>query len=58
LLVIAIFISFSIQSMDSDREFFSVFWGIMAVVGVVALKLYRDKELQEIFDKKHDLFDF
>jgi len=44
--------------MDSDREFFSVFWGIMAVVGVVALKLYRDKELQEIFDKKHDLFDF
>lgn len=58
MLVIAIFISFSIQSMDSDREFFSVFWGIMAVVGVVALKLYRDKELQEIFDKKHDLFDF
>jgi len=43
--------------MNDDREFFAVFWGILAVAGVATLAIYRDKTLKEIFDDKHDLFD-
>ena len=50
ILVIAILISFSIQSMNDDREFFMYFWGVLAMVGVGYIVIYRDKKLQEIFD--------
>lgn len=55
LLVIAILISFSIQSMNDNRVEWIYIWSILSVIGVVSLVIYRAKMLHEIFDSNHDI---
>lgn len=49
-LVIAVLISFSIQSMDDDRDVWMYVWGILSIVGIIYLVRYRKRKLDEIFD--------
>lgn len=55
LLVIAILISFSINSMNDNREDWMYIWGTLSMIGVVALVVYRAKKMHEIFDSNHDI---
>ena len=50
LLVIAIIISFTVQSMSEEDNRLMYFWGVLAVIGIFLLRRYRDKELDKIFD--------
>jgi len=50
-----VLISFSIDSMNDNRESWMYVWGILSMIGVVALVIYRAKTLHEIFDSNHDI---
>ena len=54
ILVIAILISFSIQSMNDNRYEWMYLWSILAMIGAIGLIIYREKNLHEIFDKDTD----
>ena len=49
LLIIAVLISFSIQSMNDNREEFMYLWGVLATIGFISLVIYREKKLHELF---------
>ena len=51
LLIIAVLISFSVQSMNDNRYEFMYLWGSLSVIGVIGLVIYREKKLHEIFDE-------
>lgn len=53
LLIIALLISFMVQSMSEERNQWMYFWGMLVVIGVVLVKRYRDKTLREIFDDEY-----
>jgi len=55
LLVIAVLISFSIDSVNDNREDWMYVWGTLVMIGVVALVVYRAKKMHEIFDSNHDI---
>lgn len=55
LLMIAVLISFSIQSMTDNRYEWMYLWGSLAMIGVIWLVIYREKKLNEIFDSDHDI---
>lgn len=50
LLVIAMLISFTVQSMSEEDNRWMYFWGILSMIGIFLLRRYRDKELDKIFD--------
>lgn len=53
LLIIALLISFMVQSMSEERNQWMYFWGMLVIIGVVLIKRYRDKKLGEIFDDEY-----
>lgn len=55
LLVIAIMISFSIDSINDNKEDWMYIWGTLSMIGVIALVIYRAKKLHEIYDSNHDI---
>ncbi len=55
LLIIAVLISFSIDSMNDDRPEFMYMYGGSAIAVFVALVIYRQKKLYDIFDSSHDI---
>ncbi|NIP61460.1 MAG: hypothetical protein GWN01_00695 [Nitrosopumilaceae archaeon] len=55
LLIIAVLISFSVQSMNDNRHFWMFVWGGSSIILTLWLWRYRNKKLNEIFDNDQDI---
>ena len=51
ILLIAVLVSFSIQSMNDNRYEWMYTWGISSMIGAIVLIIYRERNLHRIFDK-------